>query len=70
MIRALLVVSRRLVPPSCRTRDAMRRYLTKLFGRWDMTWETTEVLPLDGVDGSSARRRAALAGVFPPDALC
>lgn len=42
-------------------REALRRYLTKLFDRWDMTWEGTEVFPLEGVDGSAARWRATLS---------
>lgn len=42
-------------------RDAMRRYLTKLFGRWTMTWEAGEILPLEGTDGVVIRWTATLA---------
>jgi len=34
-------------------RDAMRRYLGKLFGRWEMHWSLREVFPLADVDGSA-----------------
>jgi ketosteroid isomerase-like protein len=40
--------------------DAMRRYLTKLFDRWQMTWTAKETFPLAGVDGVAARWRATL----------
>ena len=33
--------------------DAMRRYLAKLFGRWEMHWSLREVFPLADVDGSA-----------------
>jgi ketosteroid isomerase-like protein len=36
-------------------REAMRAYLTKLFGRWTMHWEREEVFPLDGIDGVAIR---------------
>lgn len=32
-------------------RDAMRRYLTRLFADWRMTWAQREVYELDGHDG-------------------
>ncbi len=32
-------------------REAMRRYLTKLFARWEMTWAKREYFQLDGADG-------------------
>jgi ketosteroid isomerase-like protein len=40
--------------------DAMRRYLTKLFDRWQMHWDVKEVFPLAGLDGTAARWRASL----------
>ena len=39
--------------------DAMRRYLTKLFSRWQMEWTPKEALPLEGVDGVVALWRAS-----------
>ena len=33
--------------------DAMRRYLGKLFGAWQMHWSLREVFPLADVDGSA-----------------
>jgi ketosteroid isomerase-like protein len=33
--------------------DAMRRYLRKLFDRWEMHWSLREVFPLADVDGSA-----------------
>lgn len=33
--------------------DALRRYLTKLFERWEMTWTTGEVFPVEGADGTA-----------------
>jgi SnoaL-like domain len=42
-------------------REAMRRYLTKLFGRWTMHWEREEVFPLDGTDGVAVRWVGKLA---------
>ena len=33
--------------------DAMRHYLAKLFGRWEMHWSLREVFPLADVDGSA-----------------
>lgn len=38
--------------------DALRRYLTKLFERWEMNWRTGEVFPLEGVNGSAVTWRA------------
>ena len=35
-------------------RDAMRRYLRRLFGSWNMHWTLKEVYPLAGVEGSAA----------------
>jgi ketosteroid isomerase-like protein len=32
-------------------RDGMRRYLTKLFAAWRMTWARREMFPLAGGDG-------------------
>ena len=32
-------------------RDSLRRYLTKLFAGWQMTWAAREVFDLDGQDG-------------------
>ncbi len=32
-------------------RDALRRYLRKLFDAWQMTWHEREVFDLDGTDG-------------------
>ena len=34
--------------------DAMRRYLGKLFGRWEMHWSLRELFPLADVDGAAA----------------
>lgn len=39
--------------------DAMRRYLTKLFGRWQMHWTVKETYPLEGMDGVAALWRAS-----------
>ena len=33
--------------------EAMRRYLTKLFSAWEMTWARREVHPLAGEDGAA-----------------
>ena len=33
--------------------DALRRYLAKLFDRWEMSWSTGEVFPFDGADGAA-----------------
>ena len=38
----------------------MRRYLTKLFDRWQMHWTIKQVFPLADLDGSSALWRASL----------
>lgn len=40
--------------------DAMRRYLTRLFARWRMTWRATEVLALRDDDGAAVRWDATL----------
>lgn len=40
--------------------DAMRRYLRKLFSRWQMRWDVKEIFPVAGTDGSAALWRAAL----------
>jgi hypothetical protein len=32
--------------------DALRRYLTKLFDRWEMHWSTGEVFPLERTHGA------------------
>lgn len=39
-------------------RDAMRRYLTKLFAAWQMTWARREVFALDGQPGVAFLWRA------------
>jgi ketosteroid isomerase-like protein len=44
-----------------RGRGAMRAYLTKLFSRWDMTWEAGEVFPLSGSEGVIVKWRATLS---------
>lgn len=44
-----------------RSRDELRRYLTKLFASWQMHWETREApFSFAGIDGSAARWRASL----------
>jgi ketosteroid isomerase-like protein len=40
--------------------DGMRRYLTKLFDRWQMHWTVKQVFALADLDGSSALWRASL----------
>jgi ketosteroid isomerase-like protein len=40
--------------------DALRRYLTKLFDRWEMHWTVKHIFPLAGEDGSAALWRASL----------
>ncbi len=40
--------------------DAMRRYLTKLFDQWRMTWRAIEILPLGDDDGAAVRWDATL----------
>ncbi len=42
-------------------REAMRAYLTKLFGRWTMTWKGGELFPLEGTDGVAIRWSGTLA---------
>ncbi|MGH2982847.1 MAG: nuclear transport factor 2 family protein [Solirubrobacterales bacterium] len=39
--------------------DAFRRYLTKLFGRWQMHWEVKETFPLRDADGAAGLWRAS-----------
>jgi ketosteroid isomerase-like protein len=34
--------------------EAMRRYLGKLFGRWEMHWSLRELFPLADADGAAA----------------
>jgi ketosteroid isomerase-like protein len=42
--------------------DAMRRYLTKLFGRWQMQWTIKEIFPLaDPTAGCAVLWRASIA---------
>ena len=40
--------------------NALRRYLTKLFDRWEMHWTVKELFPLADEDGSAALWRASL----------
>ena len=40
--------------------DAMRRYLTKLFERWEMHWTVKQLFPLADCDGSAALWHATL----------
>lgn len=42
-------------------REAMRAYLTRLFGRWTMTWEGGELFPLEGTDGVAIRWSGTLS---------
>jgi hypothetical protein len=39
-------------------RDSLRRYLTRLFAGWQMTWAAREVFDLDGQDGVAFLWRA------------
>ena len=39
--------------------DAMRRYLTKLFSRWQMEWTVKETFPLEAINGVAALWRAS-----------
>ena len=39
-------------------RDSMRRYLTRLFADWQMTWAAREVFDLEGQDGVALLWRA------------
>lgn len=34
-------------------RDAMRRYLSKLFSKWTMTWTLREMFQFDGAEGGA-----------------
>lgn len=38
--------------------EALRRYLRKLFERWEMTWHTGEVFPVEGVNGAAITWKA------------
>lgn len=40
--------------------DAMRRYLNKLFDRWQMHWSLREAYPLRDVEGAAVLWRASL----------
>lgn len=40
--------------------DATRRYLTKLFGRWQMHWSLREAYPLRDEEGAAVLWRASL----------
>jgi ketosteroid isomerase-like protein len=40
--------------------DAMRSYLTKLFGRWQMRWSVREAYPLRETEGAAVLWRASL----------
>ena len=40
--------------------DAMRRYLRKLFGAWEMHWSLREVFPFTGVQGGAFLWHATL----------
>ena len=39
--------------------EAFRRYLTKLFERWEMHWEVKETFPLKDTDGAAGLWRAS-----------
>ncbi len=41
--------------------DAMRRYLRKLFGRWEMHWALRELFPLADADGAAALWHASFS---------
>lgn len=49
------------------SRDALRRYLTKLFDRWEMTWSTCEVFPFEGCDGAAVTWNATFRLRTGPD---
>jgi ketosteroid isomerase-like protein len=40
--------------------DAMRRYLTRLFERWEMRWAVKKTFALAGIDGSAVLWHATL----------
>jgi ketosteroid isomerase-like protein len=40
--------------------DALRRYLTKLFANWQMTWKLREAFPLLGENGAAVLWTASL----------
>jgi ketosteroid isomerase-like protein len=55
-------------------RDAMRRYLTRLFADWQMTWAAREMFDLAGQDGvallwRATVRRAGQDGVIEIDGM-
>jgi ketosteroid isomerase-like protein len=55
-------------------RDAMRRYLTRLFADWQMTWAAREMFDLAGQDGvallwRATFRRAGQDGVIEIDGM-
>ena len=41
-------------------RDALRRYLTKMFASWRMHWSAREAFPLEGTNGAAFLWRATL----------
>lgn len=43
-----------------RGREAMRRYLRKLFVAWDMHWSLKESFPLEDIDGAAALWHASI----------
>jgi ketosteroid isomerase-like protein len=49
--------------------DALRRYLTKLFQRWEMTWSLREAFPLLDEDGAAVLWRASLRPAGGSDAV-
>ena len=40
--------------------DSLRRYLSKLFGRWEMNWSLREAYPLGDTEGAAVLWRASL----------
>jgi ketosteroid isomerase-like protein len=46
--------------------DAMRRYLGKLFGRWEMHWSLRELFPLADADGAAALWHASVRKLSRP----
>jgi len=38
--------------------EALRRYLTKLFEHWEMSWRTGEVFPIEGENGATVTWQA------------
>jgi limonene-1,2-epoxide hydrolase len=43
--------------------DALRRYLSELFARWQMHWSLREAFPLRGAEGAAALWKASLRPV-------